>query len=422
METVSVVLSNVLLFFLIFGLSATVDIRNLRRQLNNKFAIGTGVAMQFVIMPFLGFLVVLSLQNYGLTQAMGITLLVVTSSPGGSYSNWFCSTFNADLALSVTMTSISSLLSAGLLPANLLLYTYLAYASNDGIVQSLDFKAIFITLAVVMAAIFSGLAAGYRYDTQSFHVNANRLGSVSGILLIVVSFFLSNDSSGNEKTSLWTHDWQFYLGVAAPCVIGIVIANIVARLCFRLSPPEVVTLSIECAYQNISIATSVAVTMFTGKERAQAVAVPLFYGIVEAVAIGFYCLWAWKMGWTKAPANENFCVIVSKTYEVDDTDGEEGEVEDQLGEMEDTERGDIAFSADKKYPNRCRLVSEDNTTCTCSSHTTTTTLPMTPATVITTSTTTTSNADTDALSDTITTSHSLEGKNLSQDFSAVMHG
>jgi ACR3 family arsenite efflux pump ArsB len=94
MDIVSKVLSNVFLFFLIFGLSATVDMKNMKRQLTNKFAIGCGVAMQFLIMPFLGFLAVVALRENGLTEAMGITLLVVTSSPGGSYSNWWCSTFN----------------------------------------------------------------------------------------------------------------------------------------------------------------------------------------------------------------------------------------------------------------------------------------------------------------------------------------
>lgn len=81
--------SSAFLFFLIFGLSATVEIKNLRKQLTNRFAIGCGVAMQFFIMPVLGFLAVLALDSRGLTEAMGITLLVVTSSPGGSYSNWW---------------------------------------------------------------------------------------------------------------------------------------------------------------------------------------------------------------------------------------------------------------------------------------------------------------------------------------------
>lgn len=105
----SAVLSNVFLFFLIFGLSATVDYRCLQKQLHNKFAIATGVAMQFLFMPVLGYISVFICGKYGLTEAMGITLLVVTASPGGSYSNWWCSLFNADLALSVAVRIVELL-------------------------------------------------------------------------------------------------------------------------------------------------------------------------------------------------------------------------------------------------------------------------------------------------------------------------
>ena len=81
--------------------------------------------------------------------------------------------------------------------------------------------------------------------------------------------------------------------------------------CF-VSPPS----------KNVAIATSVAASVFTGTERTEAVSVPLFYGIVEAVLIGIYCVFAWKMGWTKAPADEKFCIVIAKTYEVPDFDEE----------------------------------------------------------------------------------------------------
>jgi predicted Na+-dependent transporter len=76
----------VLLFCLVFGMSATVDIGCLYAQLQNRKAIGTGILLQFLVLPFIGFTVVKTLN---LNHAMGITLLVVTSSPGGSYSNWY---------------------------------------------------------------------------------------------------------------------------------------------------------------------------------------------------------------------------------------------------------------------------------------------------------------------------------------------
>ena len=76
---VSVLLSNIFLFFLVFGLSATVQVRQLKHQLQNTVAIGTGVMTQFFIMPFLGFLSVVCMQyvasSNDFTYAMGITLL-----------------------------------------------------------------------------------------------------------------------------------------------------------------------------------------------------------------------------------------------------------------------------------------------------------------------------------------------------------
>ena len=46
--------------------------------------------------------------------------------------------------------------------------------------------------------------------------------------------------------------------------------------------------------------------------------VPLFYDVVEAVILGAYCIIAWKCGWTKVPKDENFCVTIAKTYEVEE--------------------------------------------------------------------------------------------------------
>eukprot|EP00934_Nitzschia_sp_Nitz4_P008099 Nitzschia sp. Nitz4//scaffold137_size62074//17493//19010//NITZ4_006410-RA/size62074-processed-gene-0.82-mRNA-1//-1//CDS//3329535685//8089//frame0 len=328
----SAFVSNILLFLLIFGLSATVRLQDLKHQLTNKFAICTGVAMQFLIMPFLGFSAVVMFNGSGFTQAMGISLLVVTASPGGSYSNWWCSLFNAELALSVAMTSVSSIISLGLLPANLFFYTWLAYtvvlgkdegATDVDVIGALDFNAIFIALGVVLSAIILGLAAGYKINYPGFHKRANSVGSFCGLCLILFSAFLGGGGGGESETNIFDLPWSFYLGTALPCMVGMSLANIISRS-LQLSHPETVAISIECCYQNTAIATSVAITMFDDPdEKAEAVSVPLLYGLVEALIIGIYCVWAWKMGWTKAPADEKLCVVVSNTYEVDESPEEE---------------------------------------------------------------------------------------------------
>lgn len=348
-SSTSAVLSQVFtylfLFLLIFGLSATVDLKSLKHQFTNRKALGSGLGMQFIVMPLLGFLSVMTFRNVGLTYAMGLTLMVVTTSPGGSYSNWWCSLFNAELALSVAMTTSSSILSLGFLPANLLLYTYFAYSNVDqeSVVGLIDFNAIFVTLGIVISAIVTGILAGNHWDSRRFHVWAHRLGSLSGICLILVSLFLSSGVGGATST-FWNQPWAFYLGVGLPCVVGMLLSTVVARS-IKLSDPETVAIAIESCYQNTGIATSMAIGMFTNvDERAQAVAVPLFYGVVEAVSIGIYCIVAWKMGWTKAPANEKLCVVLTTTYEVEDEHSLSGTETDDTS-LEQLEQGRSSASS-----------------------------------------------------------------------------
>lgn len=39
---------------------------------------------------------------------------------------------------------------------------------------------------------------------------------------------------------------------------------------------------------------------------------------MEAVVLGIYCIIAWKCGWTKAPRDDNFFVMIATTYEVEE--------------------------------------------------------------------------------------------------------
>jgi hypothetical protein len=70
--------------------------------------------------------------------------------------------------------------------------------------------------------------------------------------------------------------------------------------------------------------------MFSGNEDelATAIGVPLLYGIIEAVLLAVFCLVCWKIGWTKAPAKENLCVVLYNSYEVEEK--EQDEVEDAI--------------------------------------------------------------------------------------------
>jgi hypothetical protein len=88
--------------------------------------------------------------------------------------------------------------------------------------------------------------------------------------------------------------------------------------------------------------------MFEGEELAVAVGVPLFYGICEAVFLAIYCITCWKLGWTKAPADEKLCTVIFTSYEVlEMIEGEPESIEVVLGGFAEDEPMDMIFARTK---------------------------------------------------------------------------
>lgn len=211
------------------------------------------------------------------------------------------------------MTAISTILSIIMLPLNLLLYVHLAYKHEEGVVQNLEWSSLLLALAIVITAIGCGLYCSARFQSRRFNRIANHIGNLAGFLLVVLSATLANN--GSAETRIWSRHWTFYVAIFIPCLGGLILSNFIAS-CFRLLKPERVTVAIECCYQNVGIATSLALTMFNGNDLKDAMAVPFLYGLCEAAVVGIYCLIVWKLGWTKAPSNANLCYVLVTSYEV----------------------------------------------------------------------------------------------------------
>jgi len=112
---------------------------------------------------------------------------------------------------------------------------------------------------------------------------------------------------------VWDKPGLFYVAVATPCVSALLLAFALTSIpSCGLAKPERVSVAIETCYQNVGVATAVSLSMFKGKEKAQAVGVPLYYGFVEAVLLAVFCLVAWKSGWTLAPSNADDVLGLSK--------------------------------------------------------------------------------------------------------------
>lgn len=334
---------NVFLFFLICGLSATVDFSHFKSQIKNKKAIATGLLLQFVVLPLLGFIVIKVLN---LERIYGITLIIITSSPGGAYSNWFCSMFNGDLALSVTMTAISTIISIGMLPLNVLIYSQLSYGGD--ILSTLDWNGLGISLAVVITAISTGILSSYKFgEVGKFRIIANQFGNAAGLGLILFSFLAPEGG----RVTLSGRPWLFFIFTPAPIVLGLISSVIISSLT-QLKKPERVTVSVECCYQNTGIAITSCLTIFSGEEQSNALGVPFFYTGMQTLIVGLFCLFCWKAGWTKAPPNANFFKMLFNNYQDVKVSDENGTNVENGGDNLDDSDVEDAETPQKKDKNK----------------------------------------------------------------------
>ncbi|CAM1310932.1 Uncharacterised protein g5559 [Pycnogonum litorale] len=89
-------------------------------HIRRPVGISIGVASQFIIMPLCAFSIAHAMK---LPALESISLLVLSSTPGGAISNMFAYWARGDINLSIAMTSASTCLALGMMPLNLYLYS-----------------------------------------------------------------------------------------------------------------------------------------------------------------------------------------------------------------------------------------------------------------------------------------------------------
>jgi len=304
-----VFLSASLLFLLKVNIAASVDMRAFIARLDRKAGMGIGVTCQFIILPFCGFLIAKILD---LEPLYGMALMVIMTSPGGSFSNWWCSIFNADLAMSVAMTGASTLVGVVMLPVNLILYCTLLYGKSTFTGE--HFLAVLSSLAVIIVALFIGLGVSAYMSSEKARDRFVSVANLVGICLFALSIFVSEHKS---RTPVWKKPLSLHIAIATPIVLAILTTAAVTSIpALKLKKPERVAVVIEACYQNPGLAISIVIAMFSGKDAGDAVAVPMLYGIYEALLLGLFCLCSHYAGWTfVSPSEVSLAQAIKGNYQ-----------------------------------------------------------------------------------------------------------
>ena len=121
-------LLGVMMMVIMLGMGASLTWRDFLIAFRKPKGLLVGLLCQYGIMPLLGFLLA---QALGLPPAIAIGLILMGCMPGGTTSNIFTYFSKGALALSIMMTSASTLVALGMVPATLAFYSGLGGYAGD---------------------------------------------------------------------------------------------------------------------------------------------------------------------------------------------------------------------------------------------------------------------------------------------------
>ncbi|MFY9326140.1 MAG: bile acid:sodium symporter [Candidatus Nanopelagicales bacterium] len=254
------VLLVVMVFVIMFGLGAGLTPRDFRLALRRPWGLVIGWVTQFAIMPLLAYLLVVTFlfqlpREYALPVAIGA--LIMGSVPAGTTSNIFTYFSKGNLALSVIMTTNSTLWAILMTP--LVLYFYLGLISPDGSAASqIPPRNIIVTLVILLIPVILGMLL--RRLSANIGAVLELLGGFFGLFFIV--FLLSTWVPRNWNL-LASTPWQTYVVAIGLGFLGITIAYLLTRG-LRLHPMNARTISLETGIQNGPLAIAIVLLNFSG--------------------------------------------------------------------------------------------------------------------------------------------------------------
>lgn len=236
-----------MLGIVMFGMGLTLKPTDFKPVLMHPKEIVVGELAQFMVMPTVAWLLCKAL---ALPTELALGVILVGCCPGGTASNVICFLAQGDIALSVAMTGVSTLLAPILTPALVLLLA--------GQSVHVDLFGMFISIVqVVIVPIALGFVVNHHFK-KATETAVPLLPMVSTLAIaVIIGIIVSHNASSILQCSL-------IVAVVVIChnVLGLGIGYLAARLC-GLKHSKRTAIAIEVGMQNSGLATSLATTHFS---------------------------------------------------------------------------------------------------------------------------------------------------------------
>jgi BASS family bile acid:Na+ symporter len=253
-----------------FGMGLSLTLSDFRRVVTYPKAMVIGLICQMLLLPTIGYLIAIAL-SLSPTTAIGIMLLA--ACPGGPTSNMLTYLAKGDLALSVSLTAVSSIISILTIP--FIVQFALEEFSNESMAISVDaLTMIKQLLVIVIIPVGIGMFIKNKYEAFADKMEKPvKIASALIFVLVIIGVTISIKDV-----------FMSYLSEAGlPAIllnVSTMALGFLMAVLFKLTRPQAISISIETGIQNGTLAITLATIALNNAEYS---IVPAIYGLLMFV-------------------------------------------------------------------------------------------------------------------------------------------
>ena len=251
-EITSKVFLPLSLAIIMLGMGMTLVPHDFTRIVKYPKAILIGLTNQLIFLPIIGFLLAIA---FGLTPIMAVGLMILTACPGGPTSNLIVQVCKGNIALSVTLTAIASIVSVLTIP--FILSYALDYFSNgttviiklpiiDTIIQIMGITVIPISIGMLIRRFKTNLAK--RMEKPM------RMASTVIFVLVFIAVIAANFNIVGQAMR------EVGLVTLILNILTLGVGYLTSRL-FNLNLKSAISISVESGIQNGALAFVIATSI-----------------------------------------------------------------------------------------------------------------------------------------------------------------
>ena len=254
MNVVTDVILPLALAFIMFALGLGLTGADFLRVIKQPRDFFVGTFSQIILLPIIAFILV---KLWPISPELAIGVMIIAAAPGGVTSNILTSFAKGDVALSISLTAIISLLSVITVP--FIILTSLTLIENSGLDLNISLTNMAISMfLIVTVPVIIGMI--FRKFSSNVAIKFEPIAKkISTVLFVIVLF----GAILAEKDNVVSYFAQAGLITLVLNVVMMIVAYYIAQL-LASGTQQKKCITIECGLQNGTLAIFVATSIFGG--------------------------------------------------------------------------------------------------------------------------------------------------------------